>query len=141
MQNLDLISGQKRRIRIAYVWNCFFIHFFILSLLTYPLVHAEPHVVMTTKDWSPITKIVDGMIAKEKISGAQILVQHKGDVVYFSSFGMRDLEEKSPIREDTIFRIYSMTKPITSVAAMMLVEDGRLELDRSVGDYIPEYEI
>ena len=112
--------------------------FLTLSVVVYPLANAESHVEVTTKDWSPITKVVEKMIAKKQISGAQILVQHKGEMVYFSSFGMRDLKEKSPVKQDTIFRIYSMTKPITSVAAMMLVESGQLELDKPVGDYIPE---
>ena len=109
-----------------------------LSAIAHPFANAESHVVNTNNDWSPITRVVEKMISKKQISGAQILVQHKGDIVYFSSFGMRDLEEKSPIQEDTIFRIYSMTKPITSVAAMMLVEDGRLKLDEPVGHYVPE---
>ena len=112
--------------------------FLTLCIVVYPLANAESHVEVTTKDWSPITTVVEKMIAKKQISGAQILVQHKGEMVYFSSFGMRDLKEKSTVKQDTIFRIYSMTKPITSVAAMMLVESGQLELDKPVGDYIPE---
>ena len=110
----------------------------IESVVAYPLANVESHIEDTIKDWSPITTVVEKMIAKKEISGAQILVQHKGKKVYFSSFGMRDIKEKSPIMQDTIFRIYSMTKPITSVAAMMLVEGGQLELDKPVGDYIPE---
>ena len=112
--------------------------FLTLSIVVYPLANAESHVAITTKDWSPLTKVVEKMIAKKKISGAQILVQHKGEIVYFSSFGMRDIEDELSVQKDTIFRIYSMTKPITSVAAMMLVEDGQLDLDKPVGDYIPE---
>ena len=53
--------------------------------------------------------------------------------------GFADLERKAPVKDDTIFRIYSMTKPITSVAFMMLVEEGRVALDEPVHKYIPEW--
>jgi CubicO group peptidase (beta-lactamase class C family) len=78
-------------------------------------------------------------IAAGKIPGAVILIQRHGKPVYFQSFGVRDVESKRPMTADTIFRIYSMSKPITSVAAMMLVEDGRLRLDDPVSRYIPDF--
>jgi CubicO group peptidase (beta-lactamase class C family) len=71
--------------------------------------------------------------------GAVILIQQHGRPVYFESFGVRDVESRRPMTPDTIFRLYSMSKPITSVAAMMLVEDGRLALDDSVAKYIPAF--
>ena len=52
---------------------------------------------------------------------------------------MRDVESKRPMTADTIFRLYSMSKPVTSVAAMMLVEDGKLRLDDPVAKYIPAF--
>lgn len=76
-------------------------------------------------------------IANHKIPGAVILVQQHGHPVYFESFGLRDF--KRPMTADTIFRLYSMSKPITSVAAMMLVEDGKLALSDPVAKYIPEF--
>jgi CubicO group peptidase (beta-lactamase class C family) len=75
-------------------------------------------------------------VASGKIPGAVILVQQHGDPVYFQSFGLRDIATKIPMSPDTIFRLYSMSKPITSVAAMMLVEDGKLKLDDPVSKYI-----
>ena len=78
-------------------------------------------------------------IATGKIPGAVILIQQHGQPVYFESFGVRDVESKHPMTADTIFRIYSMSKPITSVAAMMLVEDGKLRLDDPVSKYIPDF--
>jgi CubicO group peptidase (beta-lactamase class C family) len=72
-------------------------------------------------------------IATGKIPGAVILVQQHGHPVYFESFGVL------PMTADTIFRLYSMSKPITSVAAMMLVEDGKLRLDDPVSKYIPDF--
>src|SRR6202048_4011200 len=59
--------------------------------------------------------------------------------VYFENFGVRDVESRRPMTADTIFRLYSMSKPITSVAAMMLVEDGKLSLDDPVSKYIPAF--
>ncbi|HTB03030.1 MAG TPA: serine hydrolase domain-containing protein [Bradyrhizobium sp.] len=78
-------------------------------------------------------------VASGKIPGAVILVQQHGDPVYFQSFGLRDVATKIPMSPDTIFRLYSMSKPITSVAAMMLVEDGKLKLDDALSKYIPAF--
>jgi CubicO group peptidase (beta-lactamase class C family) len=78
-------------------------------------------------------------IATGKIPGAVILIQQHGKPVYFESFGVRDVATKLPMSPDTIFRIYSMSKPITSVAAMMLVEDGKISLDDPVAKYIPAF--
>lgn len=74
-----------------------------------------------------------------KIPGAVLLIARQGKVAYFESFGRRDASSDVPMARDAIFRIYSMTKPIASVAAMMLVEDGRLALDDPVARYIPEF--
>src|ERR1700737_471267 len=78
-------------------------------------------------------------IATGKIPGAIILIQQHGHPVYFENFGVRDVESRRPMTADTIFRLYSMSKPITSVAAMMLVEDGKLSLSDPVAKYIPAF--
>src|ERR1700761_2968519 len=78
-------------------------------------------------------------IATGKIPGAVLLIQQHGDPVYFESFGVRDVESRHPMTADTIFRLYSMSKPVTSVAAMMLVDDGKLSLDDPVSKYIPAF--
>jgi CubicO group peptidase (beta-lactamase class C family) len=74
-----------------------------------------------------------------RFPGTQLLVYRRGKVVHSSVQGFADLERKAPVKDDTIFRIYSMTKPITSVAFMMLVEEGRVALDEPVHKYIPEW--
>ena len=74
-----------------------------------------------------------------KIPGAVVLIQQHGRPVFFESFGVRDVATKSPMTEDTIFRLYSMSKPVTSVAAMMLVDDGKLALDDPLAKYIPAF--
>jgi CubicO group peptidase (beta-lactamase class C family) len=78
-------------------------------------------------------------IATGKIPGAIMLIQQHGQPVYFENFGVRDEATKLPMTADTIFRLYSMSKPITSVAAMMLVEEGTLKLDDPVSKYIPAF--
>ena len=74
-----------------------------------------------------------------KLAGTLTLVARRGEVVHTGVTGLMDRERAKPMREDTIFRIYSMTKPITSVAFMMLVEEGRVALDEPVARYIPEW--
>lgn len=74
-----------------------------------------------------------------KIPGAVVLIQQHGRPVFFESFGVRDVATKAPMTEDTIFRLYSMSKPVTSVAAMMLVDDGKLALDDPLAKYIPAF--
>ncbi len=78
-------------------------------------------------------------VASGKIPGAVLLIQQHGQPVLFDSFGVRDIDSKRPMTADTIFRLYSMSKAITSVAAMMLVDDGKLSLDDPVSKYIPAF--
>jgi CubicO group peptidase (beta-lactamase class C family) len=78
-------------------------------------------------------------IAENKIPGAVMMIQRDGKTVYFNSFGVRDPGTKEPLTPDSIFRIYSMSKPITTVAAMMLVEEGKLQLDEPLSKYIPAF--
>src|SRR5437868_6823423 len=75
-------------------------------------------------------------VTSGKIPGAVLLIQQHGKPVYLESFGVRDPASSQPMTADTIFQIYSMSKAITSVAAMMLVDDGKLALDDPVSKYI-----
>src|SRR5438874_2949510 len=86
-----------------------------------------------------VSDFIRNEIATGKIPGAILLIQQHGKPVYSENFGVRDVATKLPMTADTIFRIYSMSKPITSVAAMMLVEDGKLSLDDPVSKYIPAF--
>jgi CubicO group peptidase (beta-lactamase class C family) len=78
-------------------------------------------------------------IATGKIPGAVLLIQQHGKPVYSETFGVRNVDTQLPITPHTIFRLYSMTKPITSVAAMMLIDEGRLKLDDPLSKYIPSF--
>ena len=76
-------------------------------------------------------------IAKGRIPGAAVLVARHGKTVYWEAFGTRDPATGAALERNDIFRIYSMTKPICSVAMLMLVEEGRLVLSDPIGKYIP----
>ncbi|MDE2329934.1 MAG: beta-lactamase family protein, partial [Bradyrhizobium sp.] len=76
-------------------------------------------------------------VATGKIPGAILLIEQHGKPVYHQFFGVRDPATRLPMTDDTIFRIFSMTKPITSVAAMMLIDRNKLKLDDPVEKYIP----
>jgi CubicO group peptidase (beta-lactamase class C family) len=78
-------------------------------------------------------------IDAQKIVGCQALVSRRGQLAYFKSFGLQDRERNSPMRDDAIFRIYSMTKPITSIALMQLYERGLFQLNDPVHRVIPEW--
>ncbi|WP_423890042.1 serine hydrolase domain-containing protein [Bradyrhizobium sp.] len=81
----------------------------------------------------------ENKVATGKISGAVVLIQQHGRPVYLKTFGKRDVRTGAPMTTDTIFALRSMTKPITSVATMMLVDAGKLSLDEPVAKYIPSF--
>ena len=87
-----------------------------------------------------IDDLMQTAVAEEKMVGCSAMILKDGQVCYFKAWGKRDREQDLPMKRDTIFRIYSMTKPITSVAIMQLVEQGKIELDAPVSKYLPEFE-
>lgn len=78
-------------------------------------------------------------ISSERLAGASVLIGRRGKIVYFDSAGLADQATGTEFGEDTIVRIYSMTKPITTVAAMMLYEQGCFQLDDPIALYLPEF--
>ncbi|MFC8614908.1 serine hydrolase domain-containing protein [Micromonospora purpureochromogenes] len=74
-----------------------------------------------------------------RLAGWQIVVTRRGEIAHSSTYGMRDVEAGAPVERDTLWRIYSMTKPITSVAAMMLWEEGHFELNDPISRWLPEF--
>jgi len=86
-----------------------------------------------------VSAFLGGEVAAGRIPGAILLIQQHGKPVLSETFGLRNARTAQPMTEDTIFRLYSMSKPITSVAAMMLVDDGKLVLDDAVAKYIPAF--
>src|SRR2546430_2556909 len=78
-------------------------------------------------------------IANGKIPGAILLIQQHGKPVYHEFFGVQDVVSRQPVTDQTIFRLFSMTKAISSVAAMMLIDEGKLKLEDPIAKYIPSF--
>src|ERR1700675_1464805 len=85
-----------------------------------------------------LSVVLSGEVASGRVPGAVALIARRGRVAYFESFGRRDPANGAPMRTDAIFRIYSMTKPIVSVAAMMLWGKGGFLLNDPIAKYLPE---
>jgi CubicO group peptidase (beta-lactamase class C family) len=87
----------------------------------------------------PIATAIESIVNAGALAGAATLVWRDGKVVQTACVGWRDVEAKLPIQRDTLFRIASMTKPITSVAALMLFEEGRFALSDPITRWAPEF--
>ena len=110
-----------------------------LALALAPLPSARPEDVgMSSQKLAHIGAVMKKEIADGSFRGAVVMVARKGKLVYHDAFGMQTPSAK--MSEDSIFRIYSMTKPLVSVAAMMLVEEGKLQLTDPVGKYLPDFD-
>ncbi len=84
-----------------------------------------------------IAPAIQSMISSGSIPGAVVMVSHRGETIYHESFGDRDIDQKRPMKNDTIVRIYSMSKPVTSVAVLILAQEGKIDLDAPLSRYIP----
>ena len=87
-----------------------------------------------------IGMVMQRYVDENKIAGILAMAARRGQVAYSQCFGMMDIEANKPMQFDTLFRIYSMTKPITSVAVMMLFEEGHFQLADPVSRFIPDFE-
>jgi CubicO group peptidase (beta-lactamase class C family) len=85
------------------------------------------------------TRLLAQFVAEQKIAGAVAAVARRGRLAYFETVGVQDLESKTPISDRSIFRIYSMTRQVTAVAAMILHEEGKFRLDDPIAKYLPEF--
>ena len=104
------------------------------------LEKVEPESVgMSSNRLQSINSTIEEAILNKKFPGAVIAISRKGKLVYFESFGWQNYSKKVPMKKDTIFRIYSMTKPIVSIGAMMLNEKGKFHLSEPVHKYLPEF--
>ena len=105
-----------------------------------PLPTAPPESVgLSPERLGRITEMLRTDIGKGTIPGAVLLVARHGKVAYFEAVGRLDPQADSLMGKEAIFRIYSMTKPIATLCAMMLVEEGKLALSDPVSKYIPEF--
>ena len=94
---------------------------------------------VSTKRLKRIRSFLQGYYNSGEVSGFLTVVARRGKIVHFETIGMQDVENNKPVEPDTIFRIYSMSKPITSVAVMMLYEEGHFQLGTPVSRFIPEF--
>ena len=86
-----------------------------------------------------IPPMLQNVVDAGDLSGFVTLIFHKGEIVQVNTIGHRDIATKAPMTRDTLFRIASMTKPVTSVAALMLMEEGKLRLDDPITKWLPEF--
>lgn len=86
-----------------------------------------------------ITNHMERYVDQGELAGVMTLVERKGEIAHLTKYGYQDLAAQKPIEFDTIFRIYSMSKPITSVALMMLYEQAKLQLNDPIQKYLPEF--
>src|SRR5215467_4835844 len=94
---------------------------------------------MSAERLTRIAPLIKSHVAAKDFSGAVTLVFRKGKVVHFEAQGSMDIETSKPLRKDTLFRMASMTKPITAVAVLMLMEEGKLTLSDPVSKFLPEF--
>src|SRR6202165_5553607 len=102
-------------------------------------VSAPEELGFTADRLERVTKAFQGYVDSGQIPGAVVLIARKDKVAYFRAFGFRDREQKIAMTTDSIFRIASMTKPIVSVGAMMLAEEGKLDISAPVSNYLPAF--
>ena len=105
-----------------------------------PFPRATPASVgLNAAKLNEATALMKTLVAEKKIAGAVAAIARHGKLAYLESAGVQDLETRAPMTERSLFRIYSMTKPVTAVAAMMLHERGRFALTDPVAKFIPEF--
>jgi CubicO group peptidase (beta-lactamase class C family) len=117
-----------------------------LTVLSTPVLSAEdlpraqPEAVgLSGPRLERLTEAMQAYVDDGRLSGAVVLVARRGRVAYLQSFGQRDIESRSPMADDAIFRIASQTKAIVSTGVMLLQEEGKLLISDPVGRYLPEF--
>ena len=112
-----------------------------LSLLVAPLQAADPDpekLGFSSSRLARVSEFVDREIEEGRLAGAVTMIARHGEIVHFESAGRYGLDDDRPLDTDALFRIFSMTKPITTVAAMMLYEEGAFHLGDPIAKYLPE---
>ncbi len=109
------------------------------SVSGYELAYSAPeNQGLSSEGMATITEWSAKYVDEGKLAGMVTLVARRGDILHFEAVGQRGSGDPRSLTRDALFRIYSMTKPVTSVAIMMLIEDGKLRLDDPVAKYLPE---
>ena len=105
---------------------------------TLPLVSPE-QVGLSAARLARVSTWMKGWVDSGKLPGLLVAVMRRGELAFAETYGKADVERNKPVRPDTIYRIYSMTKPLTSTAIMMLYEEGRFQLDDPISKFIPAF--
>ena len=114
--------------------------FIVTSVFAADLAITQPEKVgMSSQRLERVTVAMKDLVEKGELSGVVTIVAKDGQVVHFETTGKQDLSTGVPMKKDSIFRIYSMTKPITGVAMMILFEEGKWQLNDPVSKHIPEF--
>src|SRR5450755_4507240 len=113
----------------------------LVPFLLTPMLFAgdAEHAGMSSERLGRIHEAIQRHIDAGEISSAVTLVARRGQVVHFEAHGLMDIDAKRPMQKDAIFRIASMSKPITGVAVMMMLEEGKLRLGDRVSKFLPEF--
>jgi len=127
--------------------NFYFILFTLISISQTPSLQKTPALVegnakevgLSPERLSKIDAMISAEVSNSNIPGAVALITRKGKIVFHKAYGMANMEKKTPLQKDAIFRIASQTKAITSTAVMMLWEEGNFQLDDNISKYIPEF--
>ncbi len=128
---------KKNRIFLA---TCLFVGCVISSLAQdLPKLSRPEEAGFSSERLNRLTQFFQGEVDKGAIPGAVLLVSRNGKIVYRQAIGYQDREKKTPMKVDAMFRIYSMTKPIATVAVMMLAEEGKVDVMAPVAQYLPEF--
>jgi CubicO group peptidase (beta-lactamase class C family) len=104
-----------------------------------PKANQPEEVGFSTERLNRVAKAFQADVDKGLIPGAVFLIARNGKIAYLEAIGFRDRDKKIPMSTDAIFQIASMTKPFTSVAIMMLVEEGKIQLNEPISLYLPEF--
>ena len=110
------------------------------SAVAAPVVSSEPESAgFSSARLERVDRMLQGYVDRREVPGAVALIARSGNVVYHRSFGYREVETKTAMTNDVIFRIASMTKPIATVALMMLWEEGHFQLRDPISEFLPEF--
>jgi CubicO group peptidase (beta-lactamase class C family) len=134
------LSRKHRAIYFCLIGACLVVSARISPILSGSVTTAKPEDVgFSSERLQRVHETIQRHIEGRDITGAVTLVARRGRIAHFEAHGMKDLESKQPMAKDSIFRIMSMTKPVTAVAVMMMEEEGKLRVTDLVSKYIPEF--
>jgi CubicO group peptidase (beta-lactamase class C family) len=123
----------------SFLATCLFLSAISLLAQDLPKLSRPEEAGFSSERLTRLTQFFQSEVDKGSIPGAVLLVSRNGKIVYRQALGYQDREKKTPMKVDAMFRIYSMTKPIATVAVMMLAEEGKIDVMAPVAQYLPEF--